>query len=270
MSVLPKTITETAERPYEHQLRFFPPVAKSAETHSDFKDQMLYHLACHEAEIAAYIEEERRRKLQAKIQESLRGGDSSSSLGNSNKKPTGTETNHSESSLKPPPQPQQKTKKRPMPTVVETASPASAIGERSSKLGFGIKKIKSDKPRPMSSDVFKVDAPAPRPLKTLDDDDDDPAPAAPPQVRKASLKSDIREQAEDATSEEELRRIAERIPTDRDALFAMSVDWATVRFTFFVVTLAAGGKEGHRPTEASTLGCEEDDGVPRGRGADPY
>ena len=62
MSLIDKETTASADRPFEHQLRFFPPVAKSAETHSDFKEQMKFHLACHEAEIAAYIEEERRRR----------------------------------------------------------------------------------------------------------------------------------------------------------------------------------------------------------------
>lgn len=62
MSLIDKETTASPDRPFEHQLRFFPKVRNHAVTSAQYIDQMLEHLACHEAEIAAYIEEERRRK----------------------------------------------------------------------------------------------------------------------------------------------------------------------------------------------------------------
>jgi len=155
------------------------------------------------------LEEERRRKLQARIQESRRAEEAKK----------GDDDDDDDKRLtKATKAPQ---KKRPAaPAVVQEASPASAIGERSARLGFGIKKIKTAKKTSSGATAaFSVDTPPPRVLKTLDDDDDgdeDAAPAPP---------------ADDAAKDDELRRdqqIAERIPTDRDALFALPVDWDAV------------------------------------------
>lgn len=136
------------------------------------------------------LEDERRRKLQAKIQESKRGA--------------------SETTPKDQPK-RQKTMaaEQPQRLVVAHEQPTT-LAPTTAKLGFGIASAKPKKTAtPPALFAAAQDSPAPRPLQKLDDDDDEEDEATRDHIERA-------------------RAAADKIPSDKDALFALPIDWHTI------------------------------------------
>mmetsp|Transcript_6336 Transcript_6336/g.26600 ORF Transcript_6336/g.26600 Transcript_6336/m.26600 type:complete len:517 (-) Transcript_6336:665-2215(-) len=203
------------------------------------------------------LEDERRRKLQAKIQETMRQEATQSAATK-----TAAGGPAGEAATKPPAAKRAKLA-GPAFARAEQAVPEPAAAQRPSalavpagggpilKLGFGLASSakkpaalggfhpKGDAapsntkgPRSASKNVFGVDAPAkPRPLEKIDYGEDDAAanpqrqPAA-PSVTTASANGGARRDDDDARERD--RKLAERIPTERAALFALPVDWDAV------------------------------------------
>eukprot|EP00630_Chrysocystis_fragilis_P007613 CAMPEP_0197387542 /NCGR_PEP_ID=MMETSP1165-20131217/587_1 /TAXON_ID=284809 /ORGANISM="Chrysocystis fragilis, Strain CCMP3189" /LENGTH=470 /DNA_ID=CAMNT_0042912869 /DNA_START=258 /DNA_END=1670 /DNA_ORIENTATION=- len=147
------------------------------------------------------LEEERRRKLQARIHEA-KDEEAAKLLAQRPAK-----------------------KAKPAEQPVLSHEEPTHMAQTTAKLGFGLSKHAAAKktPLPQKPALFAPDeAKTPRPLKRLDDDDDDDDD----DNGNGGEKPRDAPRADD--DDARAKKIAETIPTDKTQLFAMALDWDTI------------------------------------------